>query len=51
MLASYDWRASTDFVVEQLELTARDFQRAGLLRAQTDPMALALRAFADLQDA
>jgi hypothetical protein len=50
MLGSYEWHASTDFVVEELELTARDFQRAGLLRTKTDPMAFAQRAFADIQD-
>jgi NitT/TauT family transport system substrate-binding protein len=50
MLASYEWNASTDFVLEELELTARDFQRAGLLRTKTDPMDFALRAFADIQD-
>jgi NitT/TauT family transport system substrate-binding protein len=50
MLASYEWQASTDFVVEELELTARDFQRAGLLQTTTDPMAFAQRAVADLQD-
>jgi NitT/TauT family transport system substrate-binding protein len=50
MLSSYTWRASTDFVVEELELTARDFQKAGLLRTKTDPMAFAERAFAPMQD-
>jgi NitT/TauT family transport system substrate-binding protein len=48
MLASYDWRASTDLVQEELELTARDFRRAGLLRATTDPGELAERGFADV---
>jgi NitT/TauT family transport system substrate-binding protein len=51
MLASYSWHASTDFVLEEIELTARDFQRAGLLRAQLDPMDFARRAFADVLDA
>ncbi len=50
MLASYEWDASTNFVVEELELTARDFQRAGLLRTKTDPMPFAERAFADTKD-
>lgn len=50
MLASYEWHASTDFVVEELELAARDFRRAGLLRTTADPMAFAQRAFADIQD-
>jgi NitT/TauT family transport system substrate-binding protein len=50
MLASYEWHASTDFVVEELELTARDFQRAGLLRKKTDPMDFAQCAFADIRD-
>jgi NitT/TauT family transport system substrate-binding protein len=51
MLASYTWHASTDFVVEELELTARDFQRAGLFTTPTDPMDFAQRAFADFPDA
>jgi NitT/TauT family transport system substrate-binding protein len=48
MLASYDWSASTDFVIAELELTARDFRRAGLLHPSTDPEALAAHAFADV---
>ncbi len=48
MLASYEWNASTDFVVEELQLTARDFQRTGLLRTITDPMELAQHACADI---
>jgi NitT/TauT family transport system substrate-binding protein len=48
MLSSYDWRSSTDLVVEEIELTARDFRRAGLLQRDTDPYRLAGRAFADV---
>jgi NitT/TauT family transport system substrate-binding protein len=48
MLSSYDWRSSTDLVVEEIELTARDFRRAGLLQRGTDPYRLADRAFADV---
>jgi NitT/TauT family transport system substrate-binding protein len=48
MLSSYDWRPSTDLVVEEIELTARDFRRAGLLLPSTDPYHLASRAFADV---
>jgi NitT/TauT family transport system substrate-binding protein len=48
MLASYDWRPSTDIVQEELELTARDFRRAGLLRPNTSPAELAERGFADV---
>jgi NitT/TauT family transport system substrate-binding protein len=48
MLSSYDWHASTDLVLEEIELTARDFRRAGLLKAATDPERLADRAFADV---
>jgi len=48
MLSSYDWSASTDAVLEEIELTARDFRRAGLLARRTDPERLANRAFADV---
>lgn len=48
MLSSYDWSASSDLALEEIELTARDFHRAGLLRHDTDPYALASRAFVDL---
>lgn len=48
MLSSYDWRPSTDLVLEEIELTARDFRRAGLLKPGTDPERLADRAFADV---
>jgi NitT/TauT family transport system substrate-binding protein len=48
ILSSYDWSASTDFVLEELELTARDFRRAGLLKATTDPEQLADRAYANV---
>jgi len=48
MLSSYDWSASTDAVLEEIELTARDFRRAGLIDAKSDPERLANRAFADV---
>ncbi len=48
MLSSYDWSSSTDLVLQEVELTARDFQRAGLLDRKTDPQALAERACADV---
>jgi NitT/TauT family transport system substrate-binding protein len=48
MLSSYDWSSSTELVLQEVELTARDFQRAGLLKPKTDPEALAERAFADV---
>ncbi len=48
ILSSYDWSASTDLVLEELELTARDFRRAGLLAASVDPEELASRAYLDL---
>jgi NitT/TauT family transport system substrate-binding protein len=48
ILSSYDWSASTDLVLEELELTARDFRRAGLLAAHVDVGALAARAYVEL---
>ena len=48
MLSSYNWTSSTDSVLEELELTANDFRRAGLLKATTDPQQLADAAFADV---
>jgi NitT/TauT family transport system substrate-binding protein len=48
LLQSYDWHASTDLVVEEIELTARDFRRAGLLERGTDPERLAERAYANV---
>ncbi len=48
ILSSYDWSASTDLVLEEIELTARDFRRAGLLDAHVDAEALAARAYIDL---
>jgi hypothetical protein len=51
MLSSYDWSASSDLALEEIELTARDFRRAGLLERSTDPYALASRAFADVLNA
>jgi len=48
MLSSYDRSASTDLVVQELELTANDFRRAGLLTVATDPQQLADRAYADV---
>jgi NitT/TauT family transport system substrate-binding protein len=48
MLSSYTWGASTAISLQELEITAHDFRRAGLLAASTDPQALAQRAFADV---
>ena len=48
LLSSYDWSASPDFVLQEVELTARDFRRAGLLKTSTDPERLANRAYADV---
>jgi NitT/TauT family transport system substrate-binding protein len=48
ILSSYDWSASTDLVLEELELTARDFRRAGLLGAHVDAEELAARAYVAL---
>jgi len=48
MLGSYTWSASTAIVVQEIEITAHDFRRAGLLARSTDPEDLAARAFADL---
>ena len=48
ILSTYDWSASTDFVLQEVELTARDFRRAGLLNASTDPEELANRAYANV---
>jgi NitT/TauT family transport system substrate-binding protein len=48
MLSSYDWSATTDLVREEIELTARDFRRAGLLSHDTDVEQLADRAYADV---
>jgi hypothetical protein len=48
MLSSYDWIPSTNIVLEELELTARDFRRAGLLHRSTNPDELAARAFVDI---
>jgi NitT/TauT family transport system substrate-binding protein len=48
ILSSYDWSASTDLVLEELELTARDFRRAGLLDAHVDAEELATRAYVAL---
>jgi NitT/TauT family transport system substrate-binding protein len=51
MLSSYDWSPTTNVVLEELELTARDFRRAGLLRRSTNPEQLAAQAFVDILDA
>lgn len=48
MLSSYKWEPSTDYVLQELELTANDFRRSGLLKSTTDPERLAERAFADV---
>ena len=48
MLSSYLWNPSTEFVAEEMELSARDFQAVGLLHAGTDPHELANRAYANV---
>lgn len=48
MLSSYNRTTCTDFVLQELELTAHDFRRAGLLKVTTDPEQLAERAFAEV---
>ena len=48
ILSTYDWSASTDFVLQEVELTARDFRRATLIKASTDPEQLANRAYANV---
>jgi NitT/TauT family transport system substrate-binding protein len=50
-LASYGWHPSADLALEEIELTARDFKRAGLLGPGIDPLALAERAYADVYKA
>jgi NitT/TauT family transport system substrate-binding protein len=47
-LASYGWHPSADLALEEIELTARDFKRAGLIDARTDPLELAEHAYADV---
>ena len=47
-LSSYGWHPSADLALEEIELTARDFKRAKLLDARTDPLDLAERAYADV---
>jgi len=49
IMSSYDWSASTDLVLEEIELTARDFRRARLLDARVDAEALAARAYFDVR--
>ncbi len=48
ILSSYDWNAATDLVPQELELTANDFRRAGLLARSVDPERLADRAYANV---
>jgi NitT/TauT family transport system substrate-binding protein len=48
LLATYGWHPSADLAFEEIELTARDFKRAGLLRSNTDPEDLAERVYADI---
>lgn len=48
MLSSYTWNPSAQYVFQEVEVTARDFRRAGLLNATTDPEDLAERACADI---
>ena len=50
-LASYGWHPSADLALEEIELTARDFKRAGLLDSQTDPEDLAEHIYADVFNA
>ncbi len=49
IMSSYDWSASTDLVLEEIELTARDFRRARLLDARVDAEALAARAYFEVR--
>jgi len=48
MLSSYLWNPSTEYVAEELEFAARDFQAVRLIGASTDPHDLAQRAYADV---
>lgn len=48
MLSSYLWNPSTEYVAEEIELSARDFQNVGLLSAHTDPHGLATQTFANV---
>jgi NitT/TauT family transport system substrate-binding protein len=48
VLSTYGWHPSADLAFEEIELTARDFKRAGLLDHGTDPEELAERAYADI---
>jgi NitT/TauT family transport system substrate-binding protein len=47
-LSSYGWHPSADLALEEIELTARDFKRAGLLDSRTDPEDLAEVIYADV---
>jgi NitT/TauT family transport system substrate-binding protein len=47
-LSSYGWHPAADLAFEEIELTARDFKRAGLLDRDTDPEDLAERVYADV---
>jgi NitT/TauT family transport system substrate-binding protein len=48
LLSTYGWHPSADLAFEEIELTARDFKRAGLLDSRTDPEDLAERVYADI---
>ncbi len=48
ILSTYGWHPSADLAFEEIELTARDFKRAGLLDRSTDPEDLAERVYADI---
>lgn len=48
VLSTYGWHPSADLAFEEIELTARDFKRAGLLDRSTDPEDLAERVYADI---
>jgi NitT/TauT family transport system substrate-binding protein len=48
VLSTYGWHPSADLAFKEIELTARDFKRAGLLDRGTDPEDLAERVYADI---
>jgi NitT/TauT family transport system substrate-binding protein len=48
ILSTYGWHPSADWPLEEIELLARDFVRAGLLGRTTDPERLAETAYADV---
>lgn len=48
LLATYEWHPSADLVLDDIELGARDFKRAGVLDPRTDPQQLAAKAYVDI---